>query len=225
MTVEVGGVQFMVEPHPVAGDAGFWRAVSRGSWEPYTFAFLRRWLTRESTYFDVGAWVGPTVLYAAHFASKCFAYEPDPTAFAALTKNLSLNPHLSILPIYAAVSDATGCVSLGTSTGWGDSMSCIGKGASRIEVPSLDFGYLLDSWAAHRVFVKMDIEGGEAAALHAMGERRPTLLLSVHMPEDLAFIRDVLGSYKHLLDSAGRPIAGSDVSGFDVVLATDEELP
>ena len=58
----------------------FWTKVEDGSWEPETFGVFDRFVTRETTYLDVGSWEGPTLLYAGQRAKTAYGFEPDPVA-------------------------------------------------------------------------------------------------------------------------------------------------
>ena len=52
---------------------------------------LKGLIEPDSTYVDIGAWIGPTVLYGGQIAARCITAEPDPTAREALEANLDLN--------------------------------------------------------------------------------------------------------------------------------------
>ncbi len=62
----------------------FWRRATSGQWEPETLAVLRDHLDRDHDYLDIGAWIGPTVLYGARKARHVWCFEPDPVAFRHL---------------------------------------------------------------------------------------------------------------------------------------------
>jgi len=47
------------------------------------------------TVLDVGANIGDTALYYANKGARVLAFEPDPSNFAALTRNIALNPSLA----------------------------------------------------------------------------------------------------------------------------------
>jgi FkbM family methyltransferase len=56
---------------------------------------LDRMLSRGTPYVDCGAWIGPTVLYAACKGARVTAFECDPVASQRLKQNLALNPSLA----------------------------------------------------------------------------------------------------------------------------------
>ena len=91
--VEVQGARFVVSSEgPDFG--GFWSRVEAGLWEPETFALMDRLLTAGARFVDIGAWIGPTALYAAARGARVDAYECDPVALDLLARNLSRNADL-----------------------------------------------------------------------------------------------------------------------------------
>lgn len=76
----LGGLPFRLDPY----HSKFWRRAGRGDWEPETFAVLDAHLRGDADYLDIGAWIGPTVLYAARKARHVWCFEPDPTAYRHL---------------------------------------------------------------------------------------------------------------------------------------------
>jgi hypothetical protein len=72
----------------------FWEKLY-ANWEESTFTIFDRFLNTNSSYLDVGAWIGPTILYGAQKAEHVYAIEPDPVAYQELTRNLQLNPSLT----------------------------------------------------------------------------------------------------------------------------------
>src|SRR5262245_62069367 len=72
----------------VAGQRqGYWDRVAAGDWEPQTLRAIRRFLVPGTDCIDIGAWIGPTVLYEACIAGRVHAFEPDPVAYAELAAN------------------------------------------------------------------------------------------------------------------------------------------
>lgn len=170
----------------------FWDSVRTGSWEPETYAVFDKHLTADSVYFDIGAWIGPTVLYAAHLSKKAFAFEPDPVAFKELRKNVDLNqdnPAISQVEIFQeAVSVETGSIELGTKSDGGDSLSSVllSDEDNSWKVPAISSKKMLEKAGDFdgKVFCKIDIEGFEYELLPNMQTllQRPktTLYISLH---------------------------------------------
>jgi FkbM family methyltransferase len=184
-TVVRGADRFEVGDTPGA-DWGFWDLFADGRWEPQTFAVMDRYLTPVSTYVDVGAWVGPTVLYAARRCARVVAVEPDPVACADLLSNLAANGVENVDVVAGAVAATTGTVRLHARDGWGSSMSSIvGDGDETIEVYGISWHDLVAGYR-NVALVKVDIEGGEALVLPAVAHwcavMATPLLLSLHEP-------------------------------------------
>ena len=59
-------------------------------WEQDTFHIFEYYKNyKKGIYIDIGAWIGPTVLYCANIYKKVIALEPDPIALSRLKKNIS----------------------------------------------------------------------------------------------------------------------------------------
>ncbi len=220
MRVQVGDVEFFVEEDEFVP---FWRRVIDRDWEPASFGVLDRMLTADSTFVDIGAWIGPLTLYAANLAHQCHAVEPDPRARAGLLANIARNPGLAerVHVHSVAVGEVAGAARMGsiTSDNGGDSMS------------SLLFGAAATSWAVECVtleelisgidltspgLVKIDIEGAEVEVLNGsrdyLEKVHPALFLSVHgrfwadpLPR-MRLLLDVLSTYQEILTPEFVPI-------------------
>lgn len=177
------------------GHEWFWPGFASGAWEPSTFRIFDKFLDKEKTFVDIGAWIGPTVLYAAPKAKQVYAFEPDPVAYKSLVQNLHLNKVGNVVPYPVAVAERWKGLDFGVKTALGDSMSSVlwATGGDR-QVPAVGFeAIVLDLMPS---FIKIDIEGGEktifdGAAL-AMDEIKPTIHLSLHTP----WFKDSLEEFK-----------------------------
>ena len=198
----------------------FWKRVHAGEWEPQTFQVLRKYLNPEETMLDIGAWIGPTVLFGAMFAGEVIAVEPDPVAHAELMANLALNPKASAntTVVNACLAPETGRVRLyaggfhhSGESAFGDSMSSLyasgGAGSlAQVEVEALSIADLESQHDFSRLgFVKMDIEGGEYLLLTTMGDffrrYRPTLFISFHLPPAQQRTERIQETFEFLCDT------------------------
>jgi FkbM family methyltransferase len=218
MRVQIRDVEFHVEEDEFAP---FWRRAAAGDWEPASFGVLDRMLHADSTFLDIGAWIGPLTLYAANLASWCHAVEPDPRARAGLITNIARNPGLAgrIQVHPEAVGEASGQGRMGniTSGAGGDSMSSLlfGTAANAWDVECVTLERLI-SGIGPPSLVKIDIEGAEVEVLHGSREyidrTRPPLFLSVHgrfWPDPLPRMQallDVLSAYREILTPEFVPI-------------------
>jgi FkbM family methyltransferase len=171
----------------------WWREVEAGQWEAGTLCALKvALLARRGVHVDSGAWVGPTALLAAHFATRVIALEPDPWAFEVLAANVAANEALPLTARRVCLAPAPVTLTF-TGAGMSGSTSLAG-------VLSPDYGQFgancgplrailraervpLDGWSLW----KLDVEGAEAslfpAALPLLEEYGwPTVHLSLHTP-------------------------------------------
>lgn len=168
----------------------FWDKAEAGLWEPETLAALEDAVTTGCDVLDIGAWVGPTVLFSGALgAGRIIAVEADPRALELLRGNLAANPGLTarVTVIAAAATPDGAPVRLGAARKRGDSMSSalLSASADVWEAPGVTPAALfakLDGEAP--LVVKIDIEGGEYALLPALAEVLPErcrkLLVAFH---------------------------------------------
>ncbi|WP_170572434.1 FkbM family methyltransferase [Ruegeria atlantica] len=179
----LNGEHFRLDPY----HSKFWRKASAGAWEPETFAVLDKYLSPDRDYLDIGAWIGPTVLYAARRARHVWCFEPDPTAFRHLAWNLDLNGIRNVSAFGVALSDQFGVARMASVRGEpGDSTSSLlhdgAHGTDALTIAWNQFEAANDLSGVS--LVKMDIEGAEYAVLPSLVPwlkmHRPTLYLSTH---------------------------------------------
>jgi len=182
-TVVVRGVAMSIEVSSVGRDwNGYWDDVEGGRWEPDAFDAIDRFLTPESCFVDVGAWVGPLSLYAAKKCRQVYAFEPDQVARAQLVTNVSLSEARNVEVDPRAVSNKSGRASFGNRHGYGDSESSLNWPQNPIEVFT---ARLEDLWADHQIqncgLVKIDTEGGEGYILPDAAMFLKSLGVPIHL--------------------------------------------
>ncbi|MFI4975586.1 MAG: FkbM family methyltransferase [Caulobacterales bacterium] len=162
---------FRVAPEIAGRDyGGFWRRVQSGAWEPETLWLLDALLAPGSAFYDVGAWIGPTTLFAAMKGARVVAYEPDPVARHALLVNLALNadiPPVEVRP-YALGASRTRLPLFSGELGNSESslLSASGRRGAVTELQpraDVECRVLREELAgiAPDAVVKIDVEGGE----------------------------------------------------------------
>jgi FkbM family methyltransferase len=183
MQVTIADHSFNVVPEPFEG---FWRDMAGGRWEPATLGALRAILRAGDVYIDIGAWIGPTVLYAAALGARVHTYEPDPVALERLRVNLAANPEHDVTLYPVALADIGGTVQL-SSPNMGNSMSSMVRRGDpdTVAVAATDVRQAVAAQPfTEAAIVKMDVEGGEYRLLPLMvaylDRHRPVLLLSTH---------------------------------------------
>jgi FkbM family methyltransferase len=186
------------------GHGWFWPKFADQSWEPSTFRIFDKFLKPDGVMLDIGAWIGPTALYAARRTGKILAFEPDPVAHASLCQNLELNNIENVVPYPVAVSSEWEGIPFGPKTGYGDSMSSQiwAKGDDQ-HVPAVSLASLVAS--INPDFIKIDIEGGEKFLFEGDGSValkvfKPTIHLSLHTPD---MMDDFEGFKKAVVDGIG----------------------
>lgn len=172
---------------PSIEDWDFWSVFESRGWEPELEDVLSRYLTTGSTFVDIGAWIGPVSLIASEFHGSVHAIEPDPVAMERLTENTRTVGNITRHQV--AISDRDGPVLIGRRADrrFGDSMTSTIFQGDAVSVRGVTLEtFVRDQDLTHIGLIKMDIEGGEQAALaecHPFLRRLGVpLLLSLHAP-------------------------------------------
>ena len=172
----------------------FWGDYDAGRWEPGTHQWIEEYVKPGTTYVDVGAWIGPTVLWAAPLAGRVIALEPDPVAGDMLVQNVVEFANVEL--VRAALAEETGSGQLcPAGRGFGSAMSrllgagvpdsCTWDTGGATEVATITLPDLFDRYAIDNVsLLKMDIEGGESEVLESvcpfLAERGIPFIVSMH---------------------------------------------
>jgi FkbM family methyltransferase len=147
----------------------FWKRMQEGRWEKRTLKVFDSFIDAQTLVLDIGAWIGPTTLYAAPAAAGVICFEPDPVAYEELLANLHLNRDEDwarrVHPVNRAVGRTPGRLRIGSPEGLGQSVSSAlyPDVAGSIEVDVMPLAELASDprLDGHRLFIKIDIEGGE----------------------------------------------------------------
>jgi len=244
MQIIKNSINFNVIPNQIFNQNDLWFGGTIAFWEEFMSEreedtkIMSRYLSKDYSYLDIGAWIGSTVLYGSQMAKKCYAFEPDPIAFKILENNILANPNITNIKSYSkAIADHTGKIQIGSNTNMGDSMSSIlfNKNALCVDCVSLNT-FFKDEDIQDCNFIKMDIEGGEFSVLPAskdfLQQIKPTLYLSLHTPwfSDkklfLETIMDSISFYKNIYSSTGQLLKYNDIlslSGFTSIIATNKD--
>lgn len=184
--VEALGRRFRVDG---ASEARFWDRFEGRAWEPETLAALDPLTGPGALFLDVGAWIGPTALFAAAGGAEVVALEPDPVAAALFRANLALNPDLAprVRLVEAVLSPREGTARLAADRGRGgkSTSSVLHRNPSVVwERPAVTPAGLAGTLGeGRRVVLKIDVEGGEyplAGSLRPLTARADAVLLSLH---------------------------------------------
>jgi FkbM family methyltransferase len=189
----------------------YWKHMESGEWEPYTYNIMDKYVTKDTTYIDLGAWIGVTALYAAKLCNVCYALEPDHVAYAQLIKNISASNITNIVALNEAILNYNGTLTLGNENPkLGNSISRIGESNNIFQVKCSTLDTFVSKYNLNNpMFIKMDVEAAEEFILKdtAFFEKwHPTLYLSIHQQwfknfnEGMRVIKEVSKLYKKCLD-------------------------
>jgi len=140
----------------------FWATYTDSKWEPHTRAQLQHFLKPGSLFVDIGAWIGPVVLWALELGATVIAVEPDPMAVRELKRRVAGKGEVEIWEGACAPFNGEICL---TPYGFlGDSMTRVGPG---VGVSCWTLEHILNGRIP--ALVKVDVEGYEAELLPSVG--------------------------------------------------------
>ena len=146
-----------------------------GTYEELEAKIMEEKITVGSIVVDVGANIGLHTLNMARMVGntgQVFAFEPDPSNFEILGKNVKINNYQNIILEKKAIGDKHGRTTLYQSDHPGNHrlfpQTKQAKGEVEVELTSLD-KYFIDSNLAEKInFIKIDVEGLEFSVLNGM---------------------------------------------------------
>ena len=172
-----------------------WFQNSYENWEENTFTVFDKFLSNDKIYIDIGAWIGPIVLYACQKSSKVICFEPDPIAQKILTDNISINNFKNIISYNYAISDKEGTAILNSNyTNFAGSVSTLLSvetgtviSGQTCEVKTVILENVLSELNIDPrsiSLIKIDIEGGEKFVvpqiINYLEKTKIPLYISIH---------------------------------------------
>jgi len=142
----------------------FYARLKAGAWEPATFEVLKENLDPSTTYVDVGGWIGATPFWAAGLAKHVIVVEPDPVCLDILKAYAPRYPNLTLLE-GALATDSEVELHQVDEFGSSESSLLVNGNAHGMRVKGLRVAEIMKPARAGPVFVKIDIEGYEYAAV------------------------------------------------------------
>lgn len=86
---KLNSLSFSVKKH------WLWERTEIKDYEPHTYKIFKKYLHPEKVYIDIGAWVGPTILFATEIGIKhIYAIEANPLTFRLLQDTCNANENL-----------------------------------------------------------------------------------------------------------------------------------
>lgn len=213
-------------------DHWFWPQFE-ANWEPQTFKFFKANLKKDTSYLDIGGWIGPTALIATELgAKKIFVVEPNPINFINLLSTQFTNQYLldkwTLLNL--CVSNSRGFLQIGPIEGILNSSSATNiRNQKGVEVLSILLQDLIDPLSTYSL-IKIDIEGAEEFIVQDLRAFLPTkaaIWLSIHPPfyQDKKRFFENLYSLKDIYDVSDE---NNSLISWDEVkskVLTDDEFP
>ncbi|HYC87602.1 MAG TPA: FkbM family methyltransferase [Thermoanaerobaculia bacterium] len=186
-----------------------------GTYERDAQRVFARCLRPGDVVYDVGANAGFFTLLAAKLAKEVYAFEPLPRNLEYLREHVRRNAAANVHVLPLAVSDRAGTARFAAAEN--PAMGGLSaSGGIEVETTTLD---ALRATLPAPSFIKMDIEGGEYAALtgaaRVLREDRPLLLLSAHGYEQHERCGELLREHGYELEA----LVDGAVDGNYVVLA------
>ena len=147
-----------------------------GRYEPQETQLASRLLRRGDVFVDVGANWGYFTLAAAHWdgdSGRVLAFEPEPRLFKLLRMNLEANALRQVVPRRLAIADGAGRIPFtafaASGDNWGQTHTVDTGTTPDFVADAAALDDVLDAKVIDRVaLTKIDVEGGEAAALAGM---------------------------------------------------------
>lgn len=143
-------------------------------YDPPTTQLLERLLERGMVFVDVGAHVGYFALLAARLvgpSGRVYAFEPDPSNFTLLERNIALNSYRNVVPTRRAVSERSGRATLFLDARGSDRNSLFPETekSSTVEIETVGLDEFFEVERLDQVDVlKIDAEGAEMAVMRGM---------------------------------------------------------
>lgn len=182
-------LSFFVREEKSLYNAGFWEKVSSSNYEPDVIFTLKRWVSKNCTFFDIGASTGLMTFISASLGAKCVAYEPIPNWFSELTYNITQNPELAKSIIakqsIVALSDNPKVLIRELAGCYISSISYSSEGDDFASVVDLKSEILTYS-QNHQPILKVDIEGAEykilqdESLLELLSSKESKMILAIH---------------------------------------------
>lgn len=215
---------------PAMSEHGFFWDVFISSWEPFTLSWIKNYSDNSKAFLDIGAWIGPTSLWASSFYKSVYSFEPDPVAYDHLVKNSELNAD-NINTFNAAITSTGEDIEIYSRGGLGSSMTSMYTGDflfGSVKGFSLSEALKLDDFG----LIKIDIEGGERLLIDKLVEELSNnpidLIFSFHYlfyvnpEEDFNYIISRLGEvYSNFILENGQSINIKDTpKGFSTIFCS-----
>ena len=167
------------------------------SFERHMQEKLASLVTGSDVVYDVGAHFGWWTLWFSRNCQAVVAFEPSPTNFPILARNISSNSRSNVKLHHFAASESKGSLTFVESGSYSHVSTGGGLGGLTVKTERLDD--CVDDPSP--TFVKIDVEGHAASVLKGMqgllNERRPRVVCEVHHAEEELAVESILRSHEY----------------------------
>jgi FkbM family methyltransferase len=231
-----------IQGHKMYLDSLFAPISVTGIWEPVQTEYIKNNVKEGQVVIDLGAHIGYFTLIFAELVGikgKVFAFEPNPTNYSLLKKNVSINNFLNVTTTQKAVSDETKKLELFLSeNNTGDNRIFDANDHKKsIEIESISLIDFFKNYNDQIDFIKMDIQGSEVKALRGMLpllEKNKTLKIISEFwpygiraagdkPEELLEILVRLGFKINLINHVKKIIEPIEITDLDLTKFKDKD--
>lgn len=161
-------------------------------YEPLETEFLKKEVKSGDVVLDIGANIGYYTLIFARAVGQggmVYAFEPNPTNFSLLKKNIEINGYTNVVLIQKAVSNTTGKLKLYLSeTNKGDHrIYDSGEERVSLEVECVAIDDYFANCRKRIDLIKMDVQGSEGLVIKSMPAllQKDIKIISEYWPEGL----------------------------------------
>lgn len=180
-----------------------------GMHERFETSLFKKFVKKGGTVLDIGADIGYYTLLTGKLVGengKVFAFEPDPSDFNLLKKNIAVNGYKNITPVNKAVSNRSGKAQFSLT------ISSIGNVYTDIEeklitVDTITLDEFFKDYSGKIDLIKMDIEGAEGKALQGMfnllKKNENIIIITEYHPRHLKRLGTKPENYLDMLEEHG----------------------
>ncbi len=184
----------------------------QGEFEPEMVKLFRSLINKEQVILDVGANIGCTAILFGDLGKQVFGFEPSPTTFSYLQKNLQAAGCANVNPVNFGLGKENGSFELtfAKSNRSGGFVSNLTKASQGHQVEKIRIvqgdDYIKETGLQHIDFIKIDVEGFEKNVMEGLAQTiqrdKPVVVLELNhwclnafqrisVPDFLDFLRGV----------------------------------
>ena len=188
-------------------ETDLWGFYQNGVYEPEETKLIKSLVKPDMVCLDIGANIGYFTVLMAKQCKLVWAYEPEPSNYQLLRKNIMLNQTFNIYVNHVALTEKSGqaILHLSAASHGMHRMFPSGLCNSSTVVRTQRFDEAWNNLDNFNIdFVKIDIEGSELGALKGMKSMlekcMPTMVMEYHPPSIIEYGANPLDVYNFMKD-------------------------